>query len=108
MKLNFKNLVELLSYGYDGNKTLLEGMKCCWDYETGYFNFMKHPEQVPLKKSVMITEDWDRFYKFDAIEDYEDPNVFVAECIAEEFLNRFELEAAYEEAINDLMEKHRA
>ena len=33
-------------------------------------------------------------------------NVFVAECIAEECINKYELEAAFEETINELIIKH--
>lgn len=105
-KVNLENLISSLRFNYDGSETIIKGFKCCWDAETGYFSFMKYPEETPLKKSVMVIEDWERYYKFDAAENYEDPNIFVAECIAEECMNKYELENAFEEVINELVNKH--
>ena len=55
----------------------------------------------------MVLEDWERYYKFDAAKDYENPSEFVAECLIEEASNRLELEEAYDEIIKELIEKHK-
>lgn len=67
----------------------------------GKYGFSKEKQDC----SVTV-EDWERYYKFDAAEEYENPSVFVVECILEEALNKLELEAEFEYMMNELEKKH--
>lgn len=96
-KIDFKLLVNLLT----ANKGRLSNMKFLLNRKTFNIGFGK--EELD---GCLIIEDWERYYKFDAAKEYENPSVFVAECIIEEALNKIELEEAYEETINDLVMKH--
>lgn len=96
-KINFKLLVEILT----ANKGALNGLKFQVNRKTYNICFAK--EELP---GCLVIEDWERYYKFDAAKEYENPSVFVAECIYEEAMNRLELEKEYEEVINELVKKH--
>lgn len=83
------------------NGEVLKELKFMVNKSTLNFGFAK--EELP---NCIVVEDWARFYKFDAAEEYENPSVFVAECLIEEVMNRIELEKAFDEVWNELIEKH--
>ena len=78
-----------------------DGMNFYIDKE-GNWGFTR---KASMPNSVMV-EDWERYYKFDAAKEYDNPSEFVAECIIEEALNKLEMEAYYEEMIDALETKH--
>lgn len=83
------------------NGEVLKRLKFMVNKSTLNFAFAK--DELP---NCIVVEDWARYYKFDAAEEYDNPSVFVAECLIEEVMNRIELEEAYEEVINELINKH--
>ena len=95
-KINFELLVKLLT----SNKGHLNGLKFQLNRKTFNFGFAK--EELP---GCLIIEDFERYYKFDAAKDYENPSEFVAECIIEEALNKIELEKEFNEVADQLQVK---
>lgn len=69
------------------NAEALKKLKFMVDRESLNFSFAK-----TLLPNCVEVEDWTRFYDYDAAEDYDNPNVFVAECIIEEAMNKIEME----------------
>ena len=98
----FKRLVSILNANMVYNNCeVLKRLKFMMNKSTLNFAFAK--DELP---NCIVVEDWARFYKFDAADDYENPSLFVAECLIEEVMNKIELEKAFDEVMNELMEKH--
>lgn len=102
MSIDFNYLVSILTTNmtYKNGETL-KRLKFMVNKSTLNFAFAK--DELP---NSIVVEDWARYYKFDAAEEYDNPSVFVAECLIEEVMNRIELEEAYEEVMNELINKH--
>ena len=98
---NIDRLVETLTKNRESG--ILNGKKFYFSKEktSDWWGFSN--SDIP---NCVVCDDWERFYKFDAAEDYENPSEFVAECMIEECLNKIELEEAYNDVINELIEKH--
>ena len=103
MKIDFNNLVSILTTNMTyKNGDVLKRLKFMVNKSTLNFGFSK--DELP---NCIIVEDWARYYKFDAAKEYDNPSVFVAECLIEEVMNKIELEEAFEETINELIKKHK-
>ena len=102
MNIDFNNLVSILTTNMTyKNGEVLKRLKFMVNKSTLNFGFSK--DELP---NCIIVEDWARYYKFDAAKEYDNPSVFVAECILEEALNKLELEAEFEHMMNELEKKH--
>lgn len=97
-KKAFTDLVEVLPY--------LKKRGAFYFNDIEGFAYTVEPTEKWKNEYAVIVENWWRFYDFDAAADYENPSVFVAECIIEEALNKLEMEAYYEEMIDALENKH--
>lgn len=86
----FNDLVEVLPY------LKKRGAFGCNGIEG--FAYTVEPTEKWKNEYAVIVENWWRFYDYDAAADYEDPNVFVAECIVEEASNKL----AMMEYLNEL------
>ena len=78
-----------------------DGMQFFMNKTDHHYGFSRKEEA-----GCVMIEDWERYYKFDAAKEYENPSEFVAECIIEEALNKIQLEAEYNEVIDQLSEKY--
>lgn len=101
-QIDYGQLVSILNanMAYNNCETLKK-QKFMVNKSTLNFGFAK--DELP---NCIVVEDWARFYKFDAADDYENPSLFVAECLIEEVMNKIELEKAFDEVMNELFEKH--
>lgn len=99
-KENFDYLVSVLTIARESGA--FKGLSFNVNRKTHGWSFSKEPLD-----GCLIIEDWERYYLFDAAEDYVNPSEFVAECLIEEASNRLELEEAYDEIIKELIEKHK-
>lgn len=102
MNIDFNNLVSILTTNMTyKNGEVFKRLKFMVNKSTLNFGFSK--DELP---NCIIVEDWARYYNFDAAKEYDNPSVFVAECILEEALNKLELEAEFEHMMNELEKKH--
>lgn len=102
MNIDFNNLVSILTTNMTyKNGEVFKRLKFMVNKSTLNFGFSK--DELP---NCIIVEDWARYYNFDAAKEYDNPSVFVAECILEEALNKLELEAEFEYMMNELEKKH--
>lgn len=101
-EIDFDFLVVKLTEIREQTDKVLDGLKFNLNRDTLEFRFS--PKELP---GCMVLDDWERFYKFDAAKDYENPSEFVAECMIEECLNKIELEEAYNDVIDKLIEKYK-
>lgn len=101
-EINFNLLVIKLTEIREQADKVLDGLKFNLNRDTLEFRFS--PKELP---GCMVLEDWERYYKFDAAKDYENPSEFVAECIIEEALNKIELESEFDKVIDQLESKHK-
>lgn len=102
MKIDFNFLVNALTTNMVyKNGEVLKRLKFMVNKSTMNIAFAK--DELP---NCIVIEDWERFYKFDAAKEYDNPSIFVAECLIEEVMNRIELEEAYEEVMDELIEQH--
>lgn len=98
-KINFDYLVGALTIARESGA--FNGMQFFLNRDDHSYGFSREE-----KDGCMMVEDWERYYKFDAAEEYENPSEFVAECILEEVLNKIELEAEFNDVCNQLSQKY--
>lgn len=98
-KINFDYLVGALTIARESGA--FNGMQFYLNKADHSYGFCRKEEA-----GCVMIEDWERYYKFDAAEEYENPSEFVAECILEEAMNKLELEYEFDEVCDQLSKKY--